>query len=211
MNYGENFPIRKKFQGGEMKNLIIIIALVVGLFFQSCSELTTPDNGGEPRPPRWIELTVKIDSLPAVNKTGSIQSTFIVKGLGDKMPVFYDSLRNTKTLNYIRISFNPDPGGERYTIMSGDTAWEGTVSFMDTIVLNTQFKPTKTPYWTAAGDDLREFNWLVEFLIGFYYKDSSGNLTAFWGNLDPSLRNPRYAILYVNTETGDTLLDIDAR
>lgn len=193
-----------------MKNLIIIIGFVVGLIFQSCSEPTTPDNGGEPTPPRWIDLSVKIDSLPAVNKTGSIQSTFIVKGLGDKMPVFYDSLQNTKdTLNYVRISFNPDPGGERFTIMSGDTAWEGNVSFMDTIVLNTQFKPTKTPYWTTDG--YREFNWVVEFLIGFYYKNDSGRLIAFWGNLNPSLSNPQYAALFVNTNTGDTFLKIYAQ
>lgn len=193
-----------------MKTLIIIIALVVGLFFQSCSEPTTPDNGGEPTPPLWIDLSIKIDSLPAANKTGSIQSTFIVKGLGDKMPVFYDSLQNTKdTLNYIRISFNPDPGGERYTIMSGDTAWEGKVAFLDTIVLNTQFKPTKTPYWTTDG--YREFNWVVDFLIGFYYKNDSDNLTAFWGNLNPSLSNPKYATLFVNTNSGDTFLKIHAK
>ncbi|MEP0860259.1 MAG: hypothetical protein HRF52_02340 [Ignavibacterium sp.] len=195
-----------------MKNLIIIIAFVVGLFIQSCSEPTTPDNGGEPTPPRWIDLSIKIDSLPAANKTGSIQSTFIVKGLGDKMPVFYDSLQNKKdTLNYIRISFNPDPGGERYTIMSGDTAWEGKVAFLDTIVLNTQFKPLKTPYWTIAGSDLREFNWVVDFIIGFYYKNANGDLIVFWGNLDPSLSNPQYATLYVNTNNGDTFLKIHAQ
>lgn len=187
-----------------MKNLIIIIGFVVGLIFQSCSEPTTPDNGGEPTPPRWIDLSVKIDSLPAVNKTGSIQSTFIVKGLGDKMPVFYDSLQNTKdTLNYVRISFNPDPGGERFTIMSGDTAWEGNVSFMDTIVLNTQFKPTKTPYWTTDG--YREFNWLVNYMVEFFYRQNSGNLRGMGGY------GLAYATLFINTETGDTFLKIHAQ
>lgn len=187
-----------------MKNLIIIIGFVVGLIFQSCSEPTTPDNGGEPTPPRWIDLSVKIDSLPAVNKTGSIQSTFIVKGLGDKMPVFYDSLQNTKdTLNYVRISFNPDPGGERFTIMSGDTAWEGNVSFMDTIVLNTHFKPTKTPYWTTDG--YREFNWLVNYMIEFFYRQNSGNLRGMGGY------GLAYATLFINTEIGYTFLKIHAQ
>lgn len=195
-----------------MRKLIVVvfITLVGGLIFLSCSEPITPDKGGEPTPPRWADLSVKIDSLPAENKTGSIQSTFVVKGLGDSMPIFYNSLENTKdTLNYIRISFNPDPGGERFTIMSGDTAWEGKVSFMDTIVLNTQFKPLKTPYWTTDG--YREFNWVVDFLIGFYYKNASGDLIAFWGNLDPSLSNPQYATLFVNTNSGDTFLKIRAQ
>ena len=184
-----------------MKRFFLISVIFGTLLYSSCSVPTTPDKGGEPTPPSWVDLSV--------NKTGSIKTTFIIKGLGDKMPIFYDSVQNTKdTLNYIRISFNPDPGGERFTIMSRDTTWEGKVSFMDTITLNTQFKPTKTPYWTTDG--YREFNWFVNILIGFFYQDPSNNLIAFWGNLNPSLKDAPYATLYINTNSGDTFLRIHA-
>jgi hypothetical protein len=193
-----------------MKKVIFLIFTSITFFYYSCSEPITPDNGA-PTPPLWLDLSVKIDSLPSVNKTGSIKSTFVVKGLGDKMPVFYDSLQNTNdTLNYIRISFKP-VGGERFTIMTGDTTWEGKVSYLDTIVLNTQFKPLQTPYWTLADGGYREFNWWVDFLIGFYYKNENGNLIVFWGNLNPSLSNPKYATLFVNTNSGDTFLKIYAQ
>lgn len=192
-----------------MKKLIAFVAICGILFFVSCSEPISTDKGGEPNPPRWVELAVKIDSLPAVGKTGSMQFKFIVTGKGDKLPVAYET---GDTMNYIRISFKPDPGRQRFTIMSGDTLWEGKVSFLENITLNTQFKPLKTSniYFTLDGG-YREFDWAVYILIGYYHQKASGELIApFMGNLDPPFNNPEYAYLYINTKTRDTYIKIKA-
>ncbi|MCP5061041.1 MAG: hypothetical protein GY936_01065 [Ignavibacteriae bacterium] len=189
------------------KNLFLKIFLV--LLFFSCSNPITTDTGGEPVLPRWVELSVNIDSLPAEKKTGSLQFQFIVTGDGDKMPVAFET---KDTVNYIRISFHPDPGQQRTTIIKGDSLWEGNISFLDTISLKTQFLPMKTTYvYSSHNGEYREFDWAVNILVGYYIEDK-GSLVGYGGNPDPSmpLNNPTYATLNINTKTGDTYLKIHA-
>jgi len=175
---------------------------------QSCSKPTSTDNGGQPTPPRWVELAITVDSLPAPNTTGSLQFHFTVTGEGDRMPTRHDT---GDTVNYIRISFLPDPGRDRSTTMCGDTLWEGTVQHLDTLSLHTQFTPGQTTfiYGEWSGGTLREYDWAVVASVGYYilYPDSS--LFPFYGNLPPT-PNPPYATFFVNTQTGDTLTKVHA-
>lgn len=189
-----------------MKKIMAFLSVCIALNFLSCSEPTSTDTGGDPNPPRWVEMSVKIDSLPAVGKTGSFQFQFIVTGEDNGLP-FYSDTNNT--VNYIRISFYPDPGRQRYTTMTGDTLWEGKVSFLDTINLTTQFTPEKTSniYFTIDGG-YREFDWAVDILIGYYHLNESGELIPIFGN--PGFNNAQYGYIYVNTITGDVYIQIKA-
>lgn len=187
-----------------MRELVGFVIFAITILCQSCSKPTSTDTGGEPRPPRWVELAVTVDSLPAPNRTGSIQFQFVATGEGDRMPVRYDT---GDTVNYIRISFRPDLG----TTMSGDTSWSGRVQHLDTLRLRTQFTPGATTfrYLEWVNGVLREFDWAVQIRVGYYILYPDGTLFPYFGNLPP-LDNPEYATFYVNTQTGDTLTRIYA-
>ncbi len=191
-----------------MKKIIaFLFSVYIGLICLSCSEPVSTDKGGEPNPPRWVEMSVKIDSLPAVGKTGSFQFQFIVTGEDNRLPS--SSETSDTMVNYIRFSFYPDPGRQSFTAMSGDTLWEGKVSYLDTIKLTTHFTPEKTTniYFTLDGG-YREFDWAVGILIGYYYLNESGDLIPIYGN--PGFNNAPYGYIYVNTKTGDVYIQIKA-
>lgn len=189
-----------------MKKIIAFLSVYIALTYLSCSEPTSTDKGGDPNPPRWVEMSVKIDSLPAVDKTGIFQFQFIVTGEDNGLPF---SSETGDSVNYIRVSFYPDLSGQRFTTMSGDTLWEGKVSYLDTIKLTTLFTPKKTPknYFTTVGG-YREFDWAVSILIGYYYLNESGDLIPIYGN--PGFNNAEYGFIYVNTKTGDVYIQIEA-
>lgn len=193
-----------------MKAFVLFIVVCLTFFSLSCTKHIPTDIGGEPTPPKWVELSFNIDSIPAVNKTGKIQFQFIVTGISGRLPV---APNNIDSMNYIRISFLPDPGRTRYTELGGDTIWAGKVSYLDKISLNTCFTSSKTTfiYGTTIGG-YRVFDWAVCIQIGYYHIDENGIIrNGFWGSLDPPFNNPTYGTLYINTKTFDWHLSIEAK
>ncbi len=191
-----------------MKQFLLFLISSSCVFCNSCSKQSSTDTGGAPAPPRWVELAVAIDSLPAPNRTGTIRFQFLVTGEGQRMPTRNDT---GDTVNYVRITFKPDPGRQRFTTMSGDTLWIGRVHHLDTLRLATQFTPGTTTFiysqWVNGA--LQEFDWAVQIQIGYYILYPDGVLFPFFGN-PPPMENPTYATFYVNTQTGDTLTRIHA-
>lgn len=185
-----------------MRELISFLILVITVLCQSCSKPTSTDTGGAPTPPRWVELVVTVNSLPAQGRTGNIHFHFIVTGLRDRMPV----ANSGDTLNYIRISLEPDPGRARNTTIAGDSLWQGTVRHLDTLNLRTAFTPLSTTFiyieWVNGG--LRAFDWAVRFTSEFYHQRSDSSLMGMGGYGMP------YATFYVNTQTGETFTRIHA-
>jgi hypothetical protein len=185
-----------------MRDFLVVIIASSTFFCQSCSKQTATDIEGEPTPPRWVEVTTTIDSIPAHGRTGSIQFHFIVSGSSNAMPVTSAG----DTLNRIRISLQPDPGRERNTMMSGDTLWEGNVRHRDSINLRTQFTPGTTTFiyseWVNGA--LHEFDWAVRFVIEFYHQRRDSSLIGMGGYGMP------YGSFNVNTQTGETFIRIRA-
>lgn len=191
-----------------MKYFLVFLISSSSLIYGSCSKPTSTDTGGAPAPPRWVELAVTIDSLPAPYRTGSFGFQFLVTGEGNRMPVRNDT---GDTVNYVRIVFKPDPGRQRQTTMSGDTLWGGQVHHLDTLRLATQFTPGATTliYSEWLNGTLHEFDWAVQIQIGYYILYPDSVLFPFFGN-PPPMENPTFATFYVNTQTGDTLTKIHA-
>lgn len=186
-----------------MKNFFFFVGIMSSFLFLSCSKHTPTDTGGEPVPPNWVELTIKVDSLPAAGKTGSVQFQFVVTGDGNGMPIGNDT---KDTVNYIRVSFKPDPGRERSTFIQGDSLWEGGVRHLDTIILKTMFTPLKTTYiyFDISTDKYREFDWATEIFVEYYYAQNDSIIRGMGGY------GLSYATFYVNTETEETFIKIHA-
>lgn len=185
-----------------MKQLLLFLISSSCLFCESCSKQTSTDTGGAPTAPRWVELTVGVDSLPSSGRMGSMRFHFIVIGEGNRMPV----TAGGDTLNYIRIALYPDPGRQPSTIMQGDTGWVGRVQYLDTLSLRTEFTPGQTTfiYTEWVGTVLHEYDWAVRFINEFYHQRNDSSLVGMGGYGLP------YATFYVNTQTGDTLTKIHA-
>ncbi len=189
-----------------MKTVYIFVVFLFVFFFSACKSNNPVTSGDDPNPPSWVNLSVKIDSLPQVGKTGSIQFNFVVVGKNGNLPLAYAT---QDTMNYIRISFLPEPGRKSFTTVSGDSTWEGRVSYLDTILLKTQFTPQQTSntYFTNSGGN-REFDWAVSILVGYYHITNENILVnEFIGSLEPPFNNPEYAILYINTKTKDVYIE----
>ncbi len=181
----------------KMNKILILFISSIFCIILSCSDPVSTGDGAPMAPP-WVEITAVVDSIPSVGQTGGVHFQIIVVGKNGSLPLLTDK----DTVNHINVSFLNE-SKTRKTIISGDTAWSGVVSIDDTISLNTQFTPIKTSfvYCTFEGG-YREFDWMIELIISYRILYDNGTFNT------PNIGAPPSALLYVNTITGDTFLDI---
>lgn len=180
-----------------MKNTLFFFGVLSSFVFLSCSKHTPTDSGGEPTPPKWVEVSVFVDSLSSSDKSVIMKFTVVATGDSGELVKINDG---RDTLNYLWISLHPDS-----SIVLGSTKWEGKVKYLDTIRLTNTFTPLKTSfiYTDYSTGKLREFDWKVDLWVEYGYYDSSGILQAFH-----TLQG--YSTTYLNTETGDSFTKINA-
>lgn len=188
-----------------MKYLHVLLVMSIVWITFSCSNPTAV-TGGEPKPPKWLDVSYEINSIPAVGKKGNIKFQFVVTGNKDTALEVYSG---EDTVNYMRISLKTPYAQNKETIVEGDSTWEGNIVHLDTIKFKTEFTPIKTDYvYFTLNGGYREFDWKVDVYVGFYI-EKNGELESYYGNPNPNIRfpGPLYCNLYINTETGDSYLE----